>query len=95
MIRLKMKAVGTRTIRYRHREMAREGIPMPSPSSAPMEVTDTEERINPRLMICRAVAPMRMVSSLVLNRCISQSGKIWHSPVPMTMMDRTRMRLVL
>lgn len=93
--RLRKNAAGIRITRYLHREINKDGIPIPSPSSVPEETTDTEETMNPALMIRRAVLPIRMVASLEVNRCISQSGKIRHSPVPPIIMAIISNRVVL
>ena len=56
-IRLKINAVGIMMIVYLHSEMIRDGVPFPSPSSAPELVMDTEETKNPRLIIRSAIPP--------------------------------------
>ena len=56
--RLSQNAAGTMISKYRHREIIREGIPMPKPSNAPEETMDTEDTINPALIMRRAAAPI-------------------------------------
>ena len=51
--------------------MAREGPPIPNPSSAPLEMMETEETTNPILIILRAVLPAAMVSALEENSPIN------------------------
>lgn len=45
------------TTTYLNIDIISEGIPLPSPSSAPEAVTDTEDIINPALIILKAAAP--------------------------------------
>lgn len=59
--RLSRKAAGMMSTAYRSREMRREGPPIPRPSRAPQEITDTDEMMNPILMIRSAVLPAAMV----------------------------------
>ena len=42
---------------YRQSEINKDGIPLPNPSNAPDEVTDTAETINPVHIILNAVSP--------------------------------------
>ena len=56
--RLSPNAAGTMISKYRHREIIREGIPMPKPSNAPEETMDMEDTINPALIMRRAAAPI-------------------------------------
>ena len=92
--REKRNAAGRISRAYRKREMAREGPPVPRPSSAPQEITDTEETMNPRLMISRAVRPAAMVSALVENSSISCEGIAQQRTVPRAMMQTERARAV-
>lgn len=39
------------TTTYLDKEIIKEAIPIPSPSSVPEQVTETADTINPRLMI--------------------------------------------
>lgn len=68
---------------------------MLSPSSAPPETTDTEEMINPALIIRRAEAPAVTVSLFVVNRPMSRWGTVWHRMVPATMMPEASRRQTL
>ncbi len=52
-----MKAAGIMTATYLNIDIISEGIPLPSPSSAPDTVTDTEDTINPALIILRQQLP--------------------------------------
>ena len=47
--------------RYLQRETINEAVPLPSPSSAPHAVTDTEEIRKPAQMIRSAVLPAAIV----------------------------------
>ena len=76
--RLRTKASGRMTTAYRSREMSREGPPIPRPSRAPQEMTDTEEMMNPTLMIRRAVLPTAMVWALEENSPIRLPGTAQH-----------------
>ena len=67
--------------------MMSEGVPMPSPSSAPEEVTDTAETMKPALMMRSAVAPASMVAGSSANSPISHFGAARNSAVPTTMMQ--------
>ena len=71
---------------YLHREMIREGVPFPKPSSAPQAVTDTAETRKPALMIRRAVFPARTVSALEVNSPINCPGTARQITVPMIIM---------
>lgn len=66
------------------------GHALPRPSSAPEEVVDTAETMNPRQMIRRAVWPMAMVSGLEVNRPISGPAMVRQSRVPMAMIPALR-----
>ena len=44
---LSKNAAGMMTTTYRQREISNEGVPFPSPSNAPEDVTETAETINP------------------------------------------------
>ena len=48
---LSKNAAGMMTTTYRQREISKEGVPFPSPSNAPEEVTETAETINPAPMM--------------------------------------------
>ena len=85
MRRLKTNAAGMITATYRITEITREAIPCPSASRAPELVTDTADRIKPRLMICSAMIPMVMVSGFSVNSPISPPGISQHSAVPAAM----------
>ena len=56
-IRLNKNAVGIMINIYRQSEINKDGIPLPNPSNAPDEVTDTAETINPAPIILNAVSP--------------------------------------
>ena len=60
---------------------------MPRPSSAPLEITETEETINPMLIIRRAVLPTAIVSALVENNPINWLGINQQSMVPAVMIQ--------
>ena len=72
-------------IRYLQRETTSEALPRPSPSSAPQDVTDTEETRKPAQMIRRAVLPAEIVSGLVVNIPISCPGTVRQMIVPTSM----------
>ena len=72
-------------IRYLQRETTSEALPRPSPSSAPQDVTDTEETRKPAQMIRRAVLPAAIVSGLVVNIPISCPGTVRQMIVPISM----------
>ena len=67
--------------------MAREGPPIPNPSSAPLEMMETEETTNPILIILRAVLPAAMVSASEENSPINGPGISQHRRVPAAMMQ--------
>ena len=69
-----MNATGIITATYLHTDIISDGNPFPSPSSAPVEVTDTVDTINPALIILNAVSPALIVSGLLVNRPISDPG---------------------
>ena len=69
------------TATYLNIDIISEGIPLPSPSSAPEAVTDTEDTINPALIILKAAAPADIVVSLEVNNPISVSGIHKHTAV--------------
>ena len=77
------------TATYLNIDIIREGIPLPSPSSAPEAVTDTEDTINPALIILKAAAPADIVVSLEVNNPISVSGIHKHTAVPIHIITRT------
>ena len=51
--------------------MISDGNPFPSPSSAPAEVTDTVDTINPALMILNAVSPSFMITITIWDLVLS------------------------
>ena len=65
-----------------HRDIISDGMPMPSPSSAPDEVTDTAEIIKPIQIRRSAVLPMAIVSALSVKSPMSLAGKSAHMIVP-------------
>ena len=71
---LSKNAVGMITTTYRQSEISNEGMPFPSPSSAPEDVTETAETIKPAPMIRRAVFPIWIVASVWVNSPISWPG---------------------
>ena len=83
--RLSKNAAGRMTTMYRHREITSEGVPLPSPSSAPEAVTETAETKKPALMMRSAVSPARMVSGVCVNRPISCPGITRQTTVPSSM----------
>lgn len=97
--RLNKYAAGIMTITYRNSEINKEGAPLPNPSSAPEQVTDTADMTNPRLMICSAVIPISIVSRLLVNNPISFSEMVHDRTVPsniiiMTILKKKDMILV-
>ena len=82
--RLNTNAAGMITATYLITEMTRDAIPCPNASKAPEQVTETADMINPRLMICRAVIPIVIVSVFSVKSPISSPGINQHSAVPMT-----------
>lgn len=68
---LSKNAIGMITTTYRKSEISNEGVPFPSPSSAPEDVTETAETRKPALMIRRAVSPVWIVASVCVNSPIS------------------------
>lgn len=85
--RLKIKATGIINKAYRSKEITKEGVPIPNPSSAPQEMIEMEETINPMLIILRAVLPAAIVSAFVENSPINRSGINQHRMVPTVMMQ--------
>ena len=83
---LRKNAVGMITTTYRQSEISNEGMPFPSPSSAPEDVTETAETIKPAPMIRRAVFPVWIVASVWVNSPISWPGISRHITVPSTIM---------
>ena len=79
---LKRKAAGIISTVYRSREITREGLPIPKPSRAPLEMTDTEETINPTLIMRKAMLPAAIVSGLVENNPINWPGISNRAPSP-------------
>lgn len=69
----------------RRNDISNEGIPFPSPSSAPVTVQETVEIMNPVLMIFKAVLPSWMVTLPEEYMPINASGIHWHMIVPITM----------
>ena len=84
---LKINAIGIISKPYRSEEITRDGLPIPNPSSAPQEMTETEETTKPALMMRRALLPMAMVSVLEENRPINSLGISQQSAVPTDMMQ--------
>lgn len=79
------RAAGMRMTPQRRAEMAKEGPPMPSPSRAPQEMTDTAETRKPRLMIYRARAPAATVAGEREKSPASSPGTAQHTTVPAAM----------
>ncbi len=75
--------------------MTKDWVPLPSPSSAPEEATDTAEGIKPRLMMRSAVSPSEMVSGLSVNIAISGPAKTKQIAVPAAMMTAHSPRVTL
>ena len=69
--RLSRNAAGIITTMNLHSEIISDGTPLPSPSSEPEAVTDTDDTINPALIMRRAVSPAAMTSGLSVNIPIS------------------------
>lgn len=92
--RLSRNAAGMIRTTYRSSEIYREGVPFPSPSRAPQQVTETADTMKPRLMMCRAVTPIQTVSVLAVNNPIRLSGISQESIVPMTMTPAVSARVV-
>ena len=67
------------------RETTREGIPSPNASNAPAQVTDTADTTKPKLMTCKAVTPMAMVSEFSVKSPISCAGSNQQHTVPSAM----------
>ena len=70
---------------YRQNEIRSDGVPLPRPSSAPEDVTDTADTIKPRLMMRSASCPCRIVSASVVNSPMSAPGIAQHKIVPTSM----------
>ncbi len=85
-ILLSKNAAGMMMTMYRHREMIRDGPPLPSPSKAPDEVTETEDTRNPALMMRSARSPALIVPGALVNRLMSQPGANRQINVPIVMM---------
>ena len=83
---LSKNAAGIITTTYRQREISKEGTPFPSPSSAPEEVTETAETINPAPMMRRAVSPAWIVVSVWVNSPINRPGISRQITVPSAIM---------
>ena len=79
---------------YRNSEIIRDCVPFPSPSSAPEDVTETDETIKPALMMRRAFCPDKTVSGLLVNRLISCFDAVRHRTVPKTMMIQLIQRVM-
>ena len=71
---LKQNAAGMIITTYRKSDIYRDGRPFPNPSSAPEQVTETADTMNPRLMICKAATPLCNVSCCDVNNPINFSG---------------------
>ena len=65
-----------------HRDIISDGMPMPSPSSAPDQVTDTAEITKPIQIRRSAVLPMAIVSAFSVKSPMSLAGKSAHMIVP-------------
>ena len=65
--------------------MTSDCVPLPRPSSAPAEMTDTDDTIKPMLMRRSAVSPAAMVASDEVNSPISVSGTSRQMSVPAAM----------
>ena len=72
---------------WRRSEMTSEGTPIPSPSSAPQAMTETEEITKPRLIVRKAALPAAIVSAFCENSPINSAGTNQHSAVPTAMMQ--------
>ena len=64
-------AAGIMTTTYLSRDMSRDGVPFPNPSSAPDEVTDTADTTNPAHIMRSAVPPAFIVDTFSVNIPIS------------------------
>ena len=73
------------TTTYLSRDMSRDGVPFPNPSSAPDAVTDTADTTNPAHMMRSAVPPAFIVDTFSVNIPISLSGISRHTTVPASM----------
>ena len=69
----------------RHSEMTSDCVPLPRPSSAPAEMTDTDYTIKPMLIRRSAVSPAAMVASDEVNSPISVPGTSRQMSVPAAM----------
>ena len=87
---LSRNAAGTITRRYLIKEIIKDRVPCPSPSSSPLAVTDMDETRNPMLIIRREVHPAEMVSRLDVNSPISQDAKIIQMMVPASITPAVR-----
>ena len=65
-------------------------MPFPRPSSAQLEVMDTEDTINPRLMIRSAVLPAVIVCGLVVKSPSKVPGINMQSRVAVSMIPAER-----
>ena len=74
--------------------MIREGVPFPSPSSAPQEVIDKVDTRKPALMILRARLPAWMVWGFSVNSPISCPGISRQIIVPRIMIQLSIARVV-
>ena len=92
--RLKMNAHGIMITTYRRREISKDGVPIPSPSKAPADVTETADTINPALMIRSALVPASIVWGFVVNKPINCPGIARHVAVPKSMIDALKISAV-
>ena len=73
------------TTTYLIREMSKDWVPLPKPSSEPEQVMEIADMMNPRLIICRAVVPEWIVPALSVNIPINCSGMSQDNMVPSSM----------
>lgn len=90
--RLTMNAAGMITTTYLHNEMISECTPFPRPSSAPLQITDTDEAMKPRLMTLSATLPACIVTGFAVNSPISCPGIARQITVPTVIITSTRIR---
>ena len=83
---LSKNAAGMMTTTYRQREISKEGVPFPSPSNAPEDVTETAETINPAPMMRKARRQRQMCIRDRVNSPINCPGISRHITVPNTIM---------
>ena len=90
--RLTINAAGMITTTYLHNEMISECTPFPRPSSAPLQITDTDEAMKPRLMTLSATLPACIVTGFAVNSPISCPGTARQITVPTVIITSTRIR---